>query len=120
MKRISDKRPWGGFEQFTLNEKSTVKILFVKPGKRNSLQKHCGRAEFWRALDNPVWATVGTKRRKMKKGDEVMIKKGQLHRLEGIGKVARVLEISLGNFNEKDIKRVEDDFGRADSNFILK
>jgi hypothetical protein len=30
----------------------------------------------------------------------------------GLGKPARILEIAFGKFNEKDIKRLEDDFGR--------
>ena len=113
MKRSKDKRPWGNFEQFTLNETSTVKILTIKRGMRTSLQKHKRRKEFWKALDTPVKVTIGKKTFKIKKDDEALIKKGQLHRFHGLGKDARVLEISFGKFDEKDIKRTEDDFGRA-------
>ena len=38
MKKKSVEKPWGGFEQFTLNEISTVKILTIKPGQTFSLQ----------------------------------------------------------------------------------
>lgn len=113
MKKKVIRRPWGKEEQFTLNEKSTVKILIVKPGKRNSLQRHKHRSEFWKVLDNPVKATVGRKTKTLKKGNEAFIKKGQLHRLQGLKKQARVLEISLGKFDQKDIKRLQDDYGRA-------
>ena len=36
-----------------------------------------------------------------------------VHRIEGLSKEAHVLEISFGKFDEKDIVRVEDDFGRS-------
>jgi len=113
MKKKSVKKPWGGFKQFTLNEKSTVKILTIKPGKRFSLQTHNNRKEFWKFLDNPAIVTIGKKKRRVKKGDEIIIGKKTAHRIQALGKEVNVLEISLGNFNEKDIKRLEDDFGRA-------
>ena len=111
-KKITSIRPCGKFEQFTLNEKSTVKILTINPKKRNSLQTHKNRSEFWKALDNPFKATIGNKTFTMKKGNEVKIPVQVKHRIIGLSKPARLLEISLGNFNEKDIKRLEDDFGR--------
>ena len=109
---LLDKRPWGQFEQFTLNEKTTVKIITVKPKKRLSLQTHKNREEFWYFLDNPAKVTIGNKSYKVKAGDSVKIKKEQAHRVEGLKKTARFLEIAFGNFNETDIERLEDDFGR--------
>lgn len=109
---LIDKRPWGMFEQFTLNEKTTIKIITIKPKKRLSLQSHKNRSEFWYFLDNPAIVTNGNKKIKVKKGDTVIIKKGQKHRVEGLTKQARFIEIAFGTFNEKDIKRLEDDFGR--------
>ena len=112
MKRYEEKRPWGKFEQFTHDEVSTVKIITVKPGCRLSLQYHNKREEFWRFLDNPAKVTIGKKTWKVKAGDEVFIPKKTLHRVEGLGKEARWVEISFGKFDEKDIVRVEDDYGR--------
>ena len=109
---LIDKRPWGGFERFTLNEKTTVKIITVLPKKRLSLQTHKNRNEFWYFLDNPAIVTLGNKKIRVKKGDTITIKKGQKHRVEGLTKPARFLEIAFGTFNESDIKRIEDDFGR--------
>jgi mannose-1-phosphate guanylyltransferase/mannose-1-phosphate guanylyltransferase/mannose-6-phosphate isomerase len=113
MKRISDKRPWGGFEQFTLNEKSTVKILKINPGQKLSIQKHKNRSEFWVILDNPAKITVGKKTFRANKGDEIFIKKGQIHTVETYSKVVRILEIAFGNFNENDIIRLKDKYGRV-------
>lgn len=109
---LIDKRPWGQFEQFTLNESSTVKLLTVKPKKRFSLQTHKKRAEFWYFLDNPAKVTIGTKNLKAKKGTQIKILKNTPHRIQALNKTVNVLEISLGKFKEKDIKRIEDDFGR--------
>ena len=57
MGKYKEKRPWGGLEQFTLNEKTTVKILTVKAGKRLSLQYHHNRKEFWKFLAGPSKTT---------------------------------------------------------------
>jgi mannose-6-phosphate isomerase len=113
MKKYKEKRPWGGFEQFTLNEISTVKILTIKPKQKFSLQYHKKRKEFWRLLDNPAKVTVGKKTFRAKKGDEITIKPKTNHRIEAFSKPVNVLEISFGTFNEKDIKRIEDAYGRA-------
>lgn len=111
-KKITINRPWGKFEQFTLNESSTVKIITINAGKRTSLQFHKKRSEFWKVLDNPVKVTIGNKISTAKKGDEIFIPVKTKHRLQGLSKPARVLEISFGNFDEKDIVRVEDDYNR--------
>ncbi|MEK7117452.1 MAG: mannose-6-phosphate isomerase, partial [Patescibacteria group bacterium] len=35
-----EQRPWGGFERFTKNERTTVKILTLNPEQEFSLQEH--------------------------------------------------------------------------------
>jgi mannose-6-phosphate isomerase len=113
MIKKSDKRPWGGFRQFTLNEKSTVKILTINPRQSPSVQKHKYRSEFWVMLDNPAKITVGKKVFRANKGDEIMIKKGQVHSAEAYSKTCRILELSFGKFVENDIIRLKDKYGRA-------
>lgn len=113
MKKYGEKRPWGGFEQFTHNEKSTVKILTIKPRERLSLQYHKKRKEFWRVLDGSVKVTVGKKIFTAKKGDEVIIPKKTQHRAQAFSKPVRILEIALGDFDESDNVRIEDDYGRV-------
>lgn len=49
----------------------------------------------------------------MKDGDEVRIPPGTKHRLIGGAIVGQVLEISFGEFDEEDIVRYEDDYGRG-------
>lgn len=108
-----EERPWGSFERFTQNEPSTVKLLFVAPGKRFSLQRHAGREEFWRVIEGSGTVTKGEEALEAKAGDEFLLPVGALHRLEGGPEGITVLEISLGDFDEGDIERLEDDFGRV-------
>jgi mannose-6-phosphate isomerase len=112
MKKYTEKRPWGKFEQFTHNEKSTVKILKVKPKERLSLQYHKKRKEFWRVIEGSGKVTIGNKVHKAKIGDEFTILVKQKHRIEASAKGIKLLEIALGNFDEKDNIRLEDDYNR--------
>lgn len=108
-----EERPWGAFEQFTANEPSTVKILYVAPGKRLSLQRHAKRSEWWRVIEGDGTVALGSKEYAVSVGDEIEIPVGMLHRLSGGPRGLTVLEIGFGEFDENDIVRVEDDFGRA-------
>lgn len=113
MKKRVDKKPWGAEDIFTINEMSSVKILNVEPGQKFSLQKHRHRGEFWRVLEGKCVVWLGHKKIKAKPGDEFVIKHGQAHRIEALSERAKVLEISFGKFDKKDIKRIDDDYGRA-------
>lgn len=106
------KRPWGLFRQFSLNEKSTVKVLIVKPHQILSLQKHKKRKEMWYFLTDG-YVQIGTKTKKVKKGETVVIKKMQAHRIFAKKNKVEVLEVSYGTFDEKDEIRLEDKYGRA-------
>jgi mannose-6-phosphate isomerase-like protein (cupin superfamily) len=113
--RDHEERPWGGFERFTLNELSTVKIIRVNPGAELSLQRHEHRAEFWRVLAGSGAARSGEETREIKTGDEVEVPVGALHRLSAGPEGLVVLEIAEGKFDEADIERLEDGYGRAGS-----
>lgn len=106
------KRPWGNFKQFALNKKCTVKILEVKPKQKLSLQKHKKRIEEWHFLTDG-YAKIGmTKPKKIKAGQTIKIPKQKPHRLLAKNKKVKVLEISYGEFDEKDEIRLEDKYGR--------
>ena len=108
-----EKRPWGSFERFTLNEPSTVKIITVNTGEAFSLQKHKGRDEWWKILEGDGKATIGVTKKEIKVGDEYFVPRETEHRILA-GKSAVVfLEISLGDFDENDIVRIEDRYGRS-------
>jgi len=111
-KHYKEERPWGGFERFTENEASTVKILRVAPEKRLSLQRHAKRAEYWRVLSGSGTAHVDGTDRAIAQEDTVEVPLGATHRLTAGHEGLTVLEIALGKFDENDIERLEDDFGR--------
>jgi mannose-6-phosphate isomerase-like protein (cupin superfamily) len=109
---ISEKRPWGHFERFTLNEPCTVKLVYVDGDKRLSLQYHNNRSEFWKVVKGPVKVQVGEDTKLLQTGDSTTIPKKAVHRLIGAGTDAVILEISTGHFDESDITRLEDDYKR--------
>jgi mannose-6-phosphate isomerase-like protein (cupin superfamily) len=109
---ITEKRPWGRFERFTLNEPSTVKLVYVDGNKRLSLQYHNNRIEFWKVVKGPVKVQIGNETRTLQTGESVTVPAKTIHRLVGAGTDAIILEISTGNFDEKDIVRLEDDYSR--------
>ena len=113
-----EQRPWGWFEQFNQNSPCSVKLIHVKPKSRLSLQYHNLRREFWKVIAGPVTVEIGGKKFTGKEGDEFEIPVKTNHRLAASEKDALVLEISYGRFDEDDIVRVEDDFGRTKIQYL--
>ena len=115
---LSENRPWGRFERYTLNEPSTVKLIYVEGGKRLSLQYHHNRSEFWKVVKGPVKVKAGNDVKVMQTGDIITIPKKTVHRLIGLKgqSQAIILEISFGRFDESDIVRLEDDYQRDVTN----
>lgn len=108
-------KPWGRFEQYTHNLPSTVKIITVEPGGRLSRQYHHRRDELWVVLDDGIEVELGEDVFCPQPGEELYIPRGTVHRLSGAGeRAARILEISFGEFDEEDIVRLEDVYGRAE------
>ena len=109
---LTEKRPWGHFERYTLNEKSTVKMVYLDGDKRLSLQYHDNRSEFWKVIEGPVKVQLKDDVKTLQTGDSITIPKKAVHRLIGAGTDAIILEISMGEFDESDIVRLEDDYKR--------
>lgn len=106
-------RPWGTFERFTLNQPSTVKIVTVKPGCVLSLQTHAHRSEFWHIVAGEGYAVIDGARREARAGDEFFVSKGAPHRIGAGSQELVFLEIALGDFDEEDVVRIDDAYGRA-------
>lgn len=110
-----DERPWGHYDVIEDAPDCKVKRIVVKPGCRNSYQRHQKRAECWvvvsgegRFLVDGVWV-LG------KQGDAIVVPCGAKHRWHNTGVENLVLvEVQTGTyFGEDDEERFEDDFGRA-------
>jgi mannose-6-phosphate isomerase-like protein (cupin superfamily) len=112
MNIYSEERPWGTFERFTLNELSTVKILTVKPGESLSLQTHEKRDEFWKIISGKGFITLGVEEQPAEAGQEFSAPRGTAHRLRAGDEEIKFLEISVGEFDENDEIRIEDNYGR--------
>lgn len=113
IKPSQTERPWGNFRQFTNNTVSTVKIINVKPNEELSLQSHSKRTEFWRVLEGNGAIEVGDEKFNVHKGEEYTLRVGQKHKIWGGEKGMSVLEIALGDFDEDDIVRYQDKYGRV-------
>jgi mannose-1-phosphate guanylyltransferase/mannose-6-phosphate isomerase len=106
-------KPWGRFDQYTHNLPSTVKIITVIPGGILSRQYHGNRDELWVVIDPGARVELGEDVMEPEAGEEMFIPRQTVHRLSTIGEEpVRVLEISFGEFDEEDIVRLEDVYGR--------
>lgn len=108
-----DTRPWGNFERFTLNELTTVKIITVEPNQSLSLQKHDHREEYWRILSGSGVATVDEISMPVQEGDDVYIRTHGVHRISTTDSRLQFMEIAFGQFDESDIERLDDRYGRT-------
>ena len=137
------ERPWGGFlvineslsqefanqffdgidiENLKISGKLSPKILVVKPNSKLSWQYHHRRAEIWRVYKGEVGVSrsFDDNEKPLKKlisGDQIMLKKGERHRLIGLTDYAVLAEIwqhtdPNNPSDENDIVRLNDDYGR--------
>jgi mannose-6-phosphate isomerase len=111
---LTSERPWGRFTQYCLNQPATVKIIEVKAGSELSLQRHRHRAELWVPLDPTLQVEVNGRVWQPVVDELVWIPAGATHRLSAPGaEGGRILEVGFGHFDEGDIERLSDRYGRA-------
>jgi mannose-6-phosphate isomerase len=102
--------------------KLSPKILIVKPNARLSWQYHNRRAEIWQVYKGTAGiiksdSDVENEMEVYSAGDQIVLKKGERHRLIGLDDYSVVAEIwqhtdANHHSDEDDIIRVQDDFGR--------
>ncbi len=109
------ERPWGFFDEFITNTTCTVKMITVNPGESISLQYHNKRSEFWVILRGNGFVTVGDTKTEAHAGDRYHVNEHTNHRAEGGSEPLVFLEISTGHFDENDIVRIDDKYGRIKS-----
>jgi len=107
-------RPWGWYQVLSQSSVSAVKILCVKPGERLSLQTHRKRSETWIPLDDGLEAQIGDELIELKAYNSYEVPVGVKHRLINSNwHEIEVIELITGAYDENDISRIEDDYGRS-------
>ena len=99
---------------FSKNTPCTCKVLHVKRGHALSLQRHKNRRQVYFIID-PLRIWDGEAKIDAKPGTWFDFPAGHLHRAENLGPedTARYLEVSFGDYDETDIERVKDRYGRG-------
>lgn len=122
-------KPWGFEQRFCINEKqSTVKILYIKVGEMTSYQSHVSRDEWIlviKGLVKVIWKEDDYDKSQIMTplNEPMLIKRQVFHRFEAVDKGkdmagdiakdhAMIFEVSVGYYNDKDIVRIEDKYGR--------
>ncbi len=108
-----EDRPWGKFEKYVENQKCTVKTLYLKPNSQTSLQYHDKRDEWWKVIKGSVLIIVNDEKHKLIENDSFFIKRKLKHQIINLENPSMVLEISMGEFDEEDIVRLEDIYNRS-------
>ena len=109
---LTTEKPWGRFIQYVLNQPVTVKILEIHAGEEVSYQYHDQRSELWIPLDEGTCIRLEDEILRPKTMEPIFIPQGAKHQLIGEAQDYRILEISFGHFDEEDIVRLQDKYGR--------
>lgn len=105
-----EKRIWGEyrvlyFQQFDNGKKCLTKELVIIPTKNIDYQKHNHRNEIWTFVKGTGLLVINGKVTKVKDGDSVYIKSGDLHAVKAIDEL-HIIEIQIGNeLIEEDLER---------------
>jgi mannose-1-phosphate guanylyltransferase len=109
----SESRPWGRFEKFHENKPCTVKLIYVNPNSRLSLQYHSKRSEFWKVIRGTAMVELDGRTSILTEGETISIPRQARHRVGALDTECVILEIAYDRFEENDIVRIEDDYNRA-------
>lgn len=111
---VEVEKPWGSFEQYTHNLPCTVKIITVAPGGVLSRQYHHRRDELWVMLDSGACVELDDEVHYPGVGEKLFIPRQKVHRVSAsVEEPVRIMEISFGFFDEEDIVRLDDVYGRT-------
>jgi|TARA_B100001250_G_scaffold95238_1_gene79585 cytidyltransferase-like protein len=109
-----ETRPWGNFHIIAKGKGYQIKEININPGKKQSLQRHKHRSEYWQIISGKGMVYLEDSKCILEENDNIFIPKGDLHRMENTEDcILTLIEIQIGNkISEEDIERIEDDFGR--------
>ena len=107
-------RPWGWFKSIIKTPLYHVKIIYVNPGQKLSLQSHKHRAENWFIADGTASVVINNDKFTLEKNDSIFIQVCDKHQLaNNTEKPLEIIEVQVGSyFGEDDIIRYEDIYNR--------
>ena len=107
-----EKRIWGEyrvlyFQQFENGAKCLTRELVIIPTKNTSYQRHNHRNEIWTIVKGTGFLVINDKVSRVKEGDSVYIKIGELHAIKSIEEL-HVIEVQIGDeLIEEDIEKFD-------------
>ena len=121
MPHYIENRPWGSFE--TLKKEpiknqqqsdSNIKIITVQPEQKVSYQSHKLREEHWVFIQGRGKVILNDQEQSVQAGTYVYVPQGAKHRVINDGDIdLKFVEVTTGQFDENDIERFSDQYGRA-------
>ncbi len=107
-------RPWGYYLSVVEESRWQVKLIYVKPGEKLSLQMHHHRSEHWIIVNGTAKVELDNKVKVLSENQSIYIPLGSQHRLTNPGKIPLTLiEVQSGAYlGEDDIIRFDDIYGR--------
>ena len=108
-------RPWGAYTVLHDTSEAKVKVIEVEPRSRLSYQYHTKRQEQWTVIYGELTIVLDDEKVFRKAGESISIPLGAKHRAANeTDTPVRFIEVQTGtSFEEEDIIRLEDDYGRA-------
>ena len=113
-KHLKVYRPWGHYSSVVEESRWQVKLIYVKPGEKLSLQMHHHRSEHWIVVNGTAKVEINDEVEFLCENQSTYIPLGEKHRLSNPGKIPLILiEVQSGSYvGEDDIVRLEDKYGR--------
>jgi mannose-6-phosphate isomerase len=107
-------KPWGSYKNLIEEEYTKVKKIIVNPGEALSYQYHFKRNETWVIIKGVAEIRIDDITKIYSVGDIIKIPKEAKHSVSNTGNDELVfVEVQLGeSFEEDDIVRIEDRYGR--------
>jgi len=108
-------RPWGTYKNILEEEYTKVKKIVINPGESPSYQYHFKRSEIWVVIKGTGEVKIDGAILNLNTGEVIRIPVEAKHTITNTGDDELVfIEIQLGeSFEEEDIVRVEDKYGRV-------
>ena len=118
MQKMKVKKPWGAYEVLLDEPNYKVKRIVVNPYERFSLQYHKHREEHWVVVEGDGIVQVNEKEYPAYVRTHWVILPTYKHRATAGPNGLVFIETQTGDCREEDIIRLEDDYGRLDSDVV--